>query len=381
MYRYVYRVIILFLAFVFFLQSDTGAQIPMDRILSRITIPSEGDMRGLVDLTGFPHTADQMDYIGNLCEGLEKDAIAKNHERFGFSDETGFICGISPHDDYILAGRVYSYIHRSIKAKTVILIGNAHWSEAFGIRNMLIFGDFRQWRGPYGPVTVSTLRQRIIAGLSDESYTVDRKLVETEHSLEGLVPFLQYYNRDVEIIPVLIPYTDWETMNKLGIELADAVAKVVQENGWELGRDIAVLCSMDGQHYGDYGWSYYDFHPFGTDAAGFIKATDLDKRLINDYLSGIARSDRVFGLFSELVDQDDISRYKITWCGRFSAPFAVNFSINLAKKAEGRELTGYLLRYGTSLSDQWLPVAEYGLGTTSDTNLHHFVTFAAMGFK
>jgi len=357
------------------------AQIPMERVLSRITIPAEGDTRGLVDTVGFPHRADQMDFIGQLCEKLEQQAMAANQKKFHLSDDTGFIFGICPHDDYKLAARVYLHIQRYIKAPTVILIGNAHWSEAFGIRNKLIFGDFKHWRGPYGPVKISPLRDQIIKKLAPENYVVNRTVVATEHSLEALVPFLQYFNRDVEIVPILIPFTDWKTMNKLGADLARVVTEIIKNNEWSLGGDIAVLCSTDGQHYGDYGWSYYNYHPFGCDADGYKKATELDNKMIDDYLVGPAQLDKIHRLFASLVDQKDISNYKVTWCGRFSVSFAGNFAIRLANQAENRKLTGTFLAYGTSLKGPWLPLEKYRLGLTGDANLHHFVTYFALGFK
>ncbi len=357
------------------------SQIPMDNILKRVSIPSEGDLRGLVDLVGFPQTSEQMDFIGKLCEDLEKQAIKDNQKEFNIDDNTSFICGISPHDDYMLAGRVYPHVHRNIRAKTVILIGNAHWGEAFGIRNKLIFGDFKYWRGPYGNVKISELRENILKKLGNQYYTVNRKLVETEHSLEGLVPFLQYYNRDVEIIPVLVPFTDWENMRKIGKELADVVSEIAKEMNLKLGKDLAVLCSTDGQHYGDYGWSYYNYHPFGCDIDGYEKAVKQDENLINEHLTGKVSHLKINGLFSKLVDQNDISNYKITWCGRFSAPFAVNFSNELTRNLENRDITGMFFRHGTTLSDPWLPLNDIGLGVTADTNLHHFVTFFSIGYK
>jgi len=356
-------------------------QIPMKRVLSRITIPSVSFTRGLVDTVGFPHRARQMDFIGRLCEDIEKRSIADNQKRFNLSDDTPFIFGISPHDDYMLAARIYVHVQRYIKAKTVILIGNAHWSETFGIRNKLIFGDFKQWRGPYGSVKISEIRDEITAKLNPQDYTVNRTVVETEHSLEAQVPFLQYYNRNVEIIPILVPFMDWENMNKLSKELAEVITEIIKKKNWVLGHDIAVLCTTDGQHYGDYGWSYYDYHPFGCNADGYKKATELDKKLINSYLVGEAKLEKVHKLFTELVDQNNISNYKITWCGRFSVSFSTSFVIRLAKKAENKTLKGYFLQYGSSLSNPWLPLKKYNLGITGDVNLHHFVTYFALGFK
>ncbi|MFC1565087.1 AmmeMemoRadiSam system protein B [candidate division KSB1 bacterium] len=379
MKKYALRLTILLL--IIYIPLETYAQIPLERVLSRVTVPSGLDTRGLVDIVGFPGAAEQMDYIGALAEEIEKDNLNANMAKFNLDEDTGFLCGICPHDDYALAARVYVHVQKYIKAKTVILIGNAHWSEAFGIRDRIILGDFSYWRGPYGNVKVSEYRDQIIENLPDDSYIVNRLAVETEHSLEALIPYMQYFNRDVEIIPILVSFMDWDTMDRRGVELAQAVAGLIEENGLKYGEDIAVLISTDGQHYGDYGWSYYDYHPHGCDAKGYNKATELDNKLVKKYLAGKVNSGKVKNLFSRLVDQDDVSNYKITWCGRFAAPFGVNFANHLNNRINGRDLEGVFLRYGTSISDPWLDLSEYGLGLTGDANLHHFVTYFAVGYR
>jgi len=228
-------------------------QILLERVLKRVNVASTSTLRGLVDTVGFPHTAAQMTMVGDLCEKLEQKELAANQQRLGLAPGEGLVAGWCPHDDYMLAARVYAHVVRHIRAKTVILVGNAHWSEAFGVRSRLVFDDFPQWRGPYSPVRVSGVREEILKKLGKADYAVNRQMVETEHSLEALVPYLQYYNRDVEIVPILVPFMPWQDMDRLGRTLADAVAQVIKAHGWTLGRDVAVLCSGDGQHYGDYG--------------------------------------------------------------------------------------------------------------------------------
>ncbi|HHM24278.1 MAG TPA: AmmeMemoRadiSam system protein B [Bacteroidetes bacterium] len=375
------KVISLFLMLVLFPLASLQAQIPMERVLSRVTIPAQGDLRGLVDTVGFAQRAEQMDVIVRRAEELERQAIRDNQKKYGLTDESRFIYGISPHDDYMLAGRTYVHVHRYIRAKTVILLGNAHWSETFGIRNKLIFGDFKRWRGPYGPVPISALREEILLNLPESDYVINRTVVATEHSLEALVPFVQYYNREVEIVPILVPFTEWKKMDRIASDLARAVAKVLQEHGLRLSQDVAILCSTDGQHYGDYGWSYYDYHPYGCTADGYKKAMALDDRLVNDYLTGQATTEKVQGLFASLIDEHNISKYRVTWCGRFSVTMATDFVVHLVGELEHRRPEGVFLRHSSSIHDQWLPLWKLGMGITGDTNLHHFVTYVAVGFR
>jgi MEMO1 family protein len=363
------------------LAAGVHGQIPMDRVLKRVTVPSTPSQRGLVDIVGFPQTAEQMTAIGDMCERLEKDEIAAVQKRDGFSEATRLVAGWCPHDDYMLAGRVYAHVARYIKAKTVILIGNAHWSEAFGVRGTLVFDDFARWRGPYAPVAVSPIRAEILARLAPGSAVVNRTMVETEHSIEALVPFLQYYNRSVEIVPILVPVMPWGQLQARAADLAQAIGAVMTAHGWTLGNDVAILVSGDGQHYGDYGWSYYDYHPFGCDAAGYQKAVAFDQHLVTSYLAGPVQGTRLEALFGELVDPSDPGKYKVTWCGRFAVPFGITVAGMLTQALEHRALVGYPLRDGTSLAFPWLPLEAMKLGLTGDANLHHFVTYQAVGFK
>jgi hypothetical protein len=71
----------------------------------------------------------------------------------------------------------------------------------------------------------------------------------------------------------------------------------------------------------------------------------------------------------------------VTWCGRFAVPFGLEFARRLARATEGRTLTGLPLASGTSLSTPWLPIWDLKLGITGDANLHHFVTYQAIGFR
>jgi AmmeMemoRadiSam system protein B len=228
---------------------------------------------------------------------------------------------------------------------------------------------------------VSGLREEILTAMPTGSVAVNRRMAETEHSLEALVPYLQYYNRGVEIVPVLVPVMPWQDIEARAAELSAAVAASARRHGWTLGRDIAVLVSGDGQHYGDYGWSYYNYHPFGCDADGYKQAMAQDERLVASYLAGPVGAEKLRRLFAELVDQQDVGRYRITWCGRFAVPFGVRFAGLLTQALEGRTLRGFGLRAGSSLAFPWLSVAGSTLGLTGDANLHHFVTYRAVGFK
>jgi len=368
------------LACLFLSTSFAWTQIPREELLKRITIPSENGLRGLVDLVGFAHTREQMESIVSYLENGEKEKIEANQKTYGFSSSTPCIAGISPHDDYFYAGRGYIHVMKHIKAPRVIIFGVCHWAKEYGLKDQLIFDSFEHWRGPYGNISVSSLREEIQTGLAKQDYLVNDEVHGVEHSVEALLPFLQYFNRQVEIVPVLVPYMKWERMDELAAHLATAMGKILKRNNWKLGKDIAFLISSDCVHYGDYGWGYYHYCPFGTDADGYKKGTDQDLSMIKNFLCGKLLSPKIREFYCKCVEPDDPYTYRISWCGRFSIPLGLNFLSYLMEELGEKPLEGALFRYGTSLTFPTPPFEKANLGTTYYSNLHHWVGFTSIGY-
>lgn len=334
-------------------------------------------LRGLVDTVGFAVSPAQIEAVVKLSTQLEEDSLAGEDRLF----KQPWIAGISPHDDYLYAGQVYVHIMRKMKAKRIILFGVAHKAWKWQVENKLIFDHFTHWRGPYGPVPVSGIREKILQQLPESSYLVSDEYEGEEHSLEALIPFLQYYNRDVEIVPILVPYMKWERMDSLATLLAKAVNNIITEKNWQLGKDVGFLISTDCCHYGDQDWGGKNYAPFGCDIPGYEKAVAREYDIIHKHLIGATQPERLRKMLYRLVDEKDVHQYKITWCGRFSVPFGVDFLHRLTQQMNISPLQGHLLRYDNSVALGELPVKKLGLGQTAPSNLHHWVGYVAMGFR
>jgi len=291
-----------------------------------------------------------------------------------------FVGGVCPHDDHLYAGAVYTHITERISAPRVLLIGVFHAARLWNLQNAVVFDAFDAWHGPWGPVKVDPLRADLMAGLKADSYLVDNTMHCREHSLEAIVPFLQATNRDVSIVPLLVPYMNWERIDQLTSEMAAALAKIMEARDWRLGHDLAIVISSDAVHYGP------DFNhaPFGTDGSAHTQAVARDQRLVRDHLEGQLDPGRLSCLLDELVDEDDFRSYLIPWCGRFSVPFGLELMRKLALTIEGAVPHGDLLRYGTSVSEPELAVdaatRAAGLGYTAPSNFHHWVGYASIGY-
>ena len=350
-------------------------------IEAEMGLRSEGDVvRGQRDATGFVVTAEQTEDVISTAIRLEQNAIGERDQRLGLSPEHGFIGGVCPHDDHLYAARAYVHLTERITASRVVLIGVFHAARLWNLENVLVFDDFENWHGPWGPVTVDPLREEILSGLGENSFVIDNAMHCREHSLEAIVPFLQRRNPEVSIIPILVPYASWDRLSNLADELSTVLAGAMEENGWQLGRDIAIVVSSDAVHYGP----DFDHAPFGTDAAGYQKAVDRDEQLAQKHLAGTLEADKLAHFEYTLVDQDDVRSYKLPWCGRFSVPFGLELLRDLADKTGLETPEGHFLRYATSLSEPQLPVSketlDAGLGTTAPSNLHHWVGYATIGF-
>jgi AmmeMemoRadiSam system protein B len=348
-------------------------------LLDAVGIPPTDTQRGQMDIVGFASTSEQM--LSVVARSMEMAAPTQDvlRGKYGWGDNTAFSAAVCPHDDYYYAGRLYALLMPYIKANTVILFGVFHKARVWDLEDKLVFDSFETWRGPFGPVKVSPLRERIISELPAGDYVVDNDMQQVEHSVEAIVPWLQAFNPDVEIVSILVPYMGWEKMDRTAGRLAEALATIMRENDWRLGEDVALVSSADAVHYGDAGWGGSNFAAFGTDPDGYKKAVNRDLHLAESTLCGPVKRPQLEKFLYTCVERGDVRQYKLTWCGRFSVPFGLDVASRLNEELNGRQLKGTLLDYGTSLSE--VSVEVDGIGVTAPNNLHHWVGYAAIGYR
>jgi AmmeMemoRadiSam system protein B len=339
---------------------------------------AETAQRQPVDPVGFPTTADQ---VRAVVEEGRKQA-EQNLEQAGDAQlSRPMLAAVCPHDDHIYAGPIYLPVMERVKARHLILIGVFHKAWKWDVTNVLVFDDFESWRGPCGPIaTDAGLRQALLAALPGDAAIVNDDYHRVEHSLEAFGGFIQYFDAGARIVPILIPSMNWERMDELAGLLAGALGKEIEKRGWRWGSDVQILISNDCVHYGDQGWGGKNYAPFGTGTEGLTRARQRDLTLIRQHLLGPIEPEKLEQFLYRLVDRDDVTRYLITWCGRFSVPFGLSLSYHLSKELGRPVPQGVLMSYGTSVELGELPLRETGLGVTAPANLHHWVGYAAVGY-
>jgi AmmeMemoRadiSam system protein B len=351
-------------------------------LLDAVGIPPSNGQRGQMDTVGFASTEEQMMAVVSQSMALAAPRQDVLRGEYGWGDNTKFAAAVCPHDDYYYAGRLYALLMPYLRANTVVLFGVFHKARVWDMRDQLVFDSFETWHGPAGPVKVSPIREAIISRLPKDDYVIDNDMQQVEHSIEAIVPWLQAYNPDVEIVSILVPYMRWETMDRLAAELSGVLAAIMREKGWQLGEDVVLISSADAVHYGDAGWGGRSYATFGTDPEGYQKAVNRDLHMAESTLCGPVSRPSLQKFLYTCVDQSDVTNYKLTWCGRFSVPFGINVASRLNEELNGRQLVGTLLGYGTSVGEVSLDVNELGgLGVTAPNNLHHWVGYAAIGYQ
>ena len=338
-------------------------------------------VRKPVDLIGFPTQSWQMDSVMNRIFNIQGQKILDSWKKYDIKKFTPWKVAICPHDDYTYAGWLYPVVLRNVKASTVILIGVAHKARKFGLEDKMVFDSFDQWAEPYGPVKVSILREKLLNQLPRSTYIIHDSLQQAEHSIEAIIPVLQYYNRKVEIVPILVPYMSSSRMESLAASLSLAITKVIQEMNLGWNKDVAIVISNDAVHYGDEDWGGQNYAPYGCDSVGYNKALAHEYEIINNCLLGNISKPKL-RQFSEYTVQDTNYRtYRWSWCGRYAVPFGLLTALYMEQNLRSNPLKGMLLGYSNSIMQPAIPVEDLKMGRTGIANMHHWVGYAAIGYK
>lgn len=344
-------------------------------------------LRGLADTVGFAHEAWQMDSVMQRIESEYGKRIARIRKEKNISEKDAWKIAISPHDDYTYTSYMYPLVLKNVKAKTIIFFGVAHKAKQLNLQDKIVFDSFTHWRGCYGDIKVSPLREKIISNLPKEIFEVNDSMQTIEHSVEGILPFIQYYNRNVEIISILVPYNSFDNMNKMAKPLAESIATVMKENKLQWGKDVAFVISTDAVHYGDEDWNGRNFARFGTDSTGYKKAVAFEKEIMDTCLKGKLEKEKAKKFCEYTVKKEDYKDYLWTWCGRYSVPMGLLTGFYLSEilsewtPSEKSPPIGIPLDYSTSLSHKHIQVDDLKMGITAPAKLRHWVGYASAGFR
>ncbi|OGF67517.1 MAG: AmmeMemoRadiSam system protein B [Candidatus Fischerbacteria bacterium RBG_13_37_8] len=288
------------------------------------------------------------------------------------------IAGITPHDDFLYAGTIYYPLYKNIKAKEAVIFGVTHKTVRDAIndpQNILILDEFTAWKGLNGTITVSPLREYIKSHLNKSDFMVSNKAHELEHSIEGQLPFLHYFNQNIRITPIMVTGMPFEKMEEISTRLAEVITAYIHENNLKPGKDIVFLFSADANHYGK------DFNntPFGEDEKAHEKGINQDLNWVKSYLTGKVDNEKIRILTTKLWGATYRDYGSTYWCGKYSIPFGMLTTMKIMHSLN-IPLQGTLLQFGDTYSGGVLPVTKCGIGTTAPFSLKHWVSFFSVAY-
>lgn len=340
-------------------------------ITCKNTVITGNDMikvRQLVDTVGFAQYSWQMD---SLMARFDRTGWNRN-------EDLPWKLAICPHDDYTYVGKLYPELLQNIKAPNLILIGVAHRAAQLGIKDSLVFDSHTHWKGPWKEVPVSPVREELFHLLEKKFATINDTLQKVEHSLESMIPYLQYFNKDISIVPILVPSMNPYRMKECGKALAEAIRIVTDKHNWKWGTDFAIIVTTDAVHYGNEDWGGVDRAYYGCDDNGNARAREHEAEIIDSCLKGKVMPERIRMFSSYTLNPDNFRDYKWTWCGRYSVPVAMYASFYLS---DSNSLMGELIGYSTSITSKHIPVGDLRMGTTAIATDCHWVGYAALGYR
>jgi len=144
---------------------------------------------------------------------------------------------VSPHAGYIYSGPVAGAVMSRVRfKKTFIILGPNHT----GMGKPLSIMTEGTWETPLGQVEIdSELAGHILA--SSQHLQEDTEAHQYEHSIEVQIPFLQYFKKDVRIVPITLAYSSAAAYKELGRDIAQAVK--------DQKKEVVIVASSDMTHY------------------------------------------------------------------------------------------------------------------------------------
>ena len=144
---------------------------------------------------------------------------------------------VAPHAGYVYSGAVAGVAYAQVEVpETVIILGPSHT----GVGSPAAVMTAGTWSMPMGTVPISEDLAALMVELSD--YFEDDASAHTyEHSLEVQIPFLQYRQPKLSIVPVCLKNLSFSVCKDIGSTIAEAVKQA--------GKPVLLVASTDMTHY------------------------------------------------------------------------------------------------------------------------------------
>jgi AmmeMemoRadiSam system protein B len=176
--------------------------------------------------------------------GKENDAAAANSNGNKPAGGSRIAGGVTPH--HLLAANLIAGFFRKISddpPKTIVVIGPNHKRVGFGGLQT----SSSDWATPFGRLDANG---EIVKMLLDKlNASENDSVMQEDHAVSALVPYIRYYLPDARIVPILL-HGNYSTADS--IKLGKLLGKISAE----APGSIDIIASVDFSHYLDAGTAY-----------------------------------------------------------------------------------------------------------------------------
>ncbi len=144
---------------------------------------------------------------------------------------------ISPHAGFMYSGEVAGSVYSSIKIpETVILVGPNHTGE--GPSASIMTKGY--WKSPFGSIKIDEKLAQILTD-REPIFKKDAQAHIKEHSLETQLPFLQFFQKNLKIVPICLKRIGLDQSTQIGQTIADSIK--------EYNKEVLIVASSDMSHF------------------------------------------------------------------------------------------------------------------------------------
>ncbi|MFA6294792.1 MAG: AmmeMemoRadiSam system protein B [Candidatus Paceibacterota bacterium] len=186
-------------------------------------------------------------------ENLNKSIASSTHQAYFFDSSTftdaiekvkysdknypkPIIGGVVPH--HLLPSFIIADFFKNLakqKPETIILIGPNHYE----LGEEPILSSTSGWETPFGIVEPDI---EFVRELNDKKILyLDEEVLDKEHSIGSIVPFIKYYIPDAKVVPIILS----------GNLEMEQIKNMVETLVPRINKKTVILASMDFSHYQD----------------------------------------------------------------------------------------------------------------------------------
>ena len=180
--------------------------------------------------------------VANMFYPGDKSRLKEDLNRFVTPAEEPkrVLAAISPHAGYMYSGRVAGAVFSQIRIPdAVVILGPNHR----GMGASVALSASGTWEMPLGPVPINGVLAESILKVSTSGIKIkdDPEAHAMEHSVEVQVPFLQFLQPEVNIVPIALSHLAYDACQEIGRALVQGIQ--------DYGKEVLLVASTDMTHY------------------------------------------------------------------------------------------------------------------------------------